>query len=94
MNHTKASCGHLVIAEGAPNSSARRAQERRTCELPRCKSGLPKKFTDRECAAYVWLHGRGIRPWVVDLLNKSVCNGRGEMFVSLVEFALHHGWEG
>ena len=91
MNKIKARCGHYVIAEGAPYSSARRAQEARHCGLPRCESNLPKKFTDRECAAYVWMWDKP--PWTVDLLTKRVKTPRNE-YANLIEFAQKHGWGG
>lgn len=65
MNYTTARCGHQIIAEGAPGSSARKACERRTCGKPRCVSGLPAKFTDRECEAYVFMWSKP--PWAVFL---------------------------
>jgi len=36
MNHTTASCGHSVIAAGAPGSDARKAQESQPCGNPHC----------------------------------------------------------
>lgn len=55
---------------------------------------LPKpKFTDRERAAWDWLHARNIRPWVVDLVDKSVKSPKGN-YASLIEFAYFHGWDG
>lgn len=92
MNHVKARCGHLVPAVGAPGSAARKDCERRTCGSPRCESGLPAKFTDRECAAYVWMWDTP--PWVVDLIDKTVRTGSGTKYANLVEFATHHGWDG
>lgn len=53
---------------------------------------LPEKFTDRECAAYVWMWDKP--PWVVDLVDKSVRTGSGKRYQNLIEFAQHHGWEG
>lgn len=93
MRLTKAACGHDVPAVGQPGSAARRAQEQRHCGLDRCKSGLPAKFTDEECAAYVWLMDRGIRPWLVDLLTKQV-NAGTKRYASLVAFARAKGWYG
>lgn len=61
---------------------------------PREESRLPAKFSDAECAAYVWLIHRGIRPWTVDLLNKGVQDGKGTRWPGLIQFATHHGWEG
>ena len=93
MNHVTASCGHQVPAEGAPGSMARKAQERRHCGMPRCESGLPAKFSDRECAAYVWMwnqHG----PWLIDVVNKKVWGHDGNWFENLIEFAKHFGWDG
>ena len=89
MNHTRASCGHSVIAEGAPGSSARKACERRTCGLPRCRSGLPAKFTQAECEAYCTLLDMGVRGWTVDRLTKDVLTAEGEKWVGLVEFLNH-----
>jgi hypothetical protein len=54
---------------------------------------LPSKFTDQECAAYVWMWNRE-NPWVVDLFDKSVKTGKGVRFDNLVEFAKHFGWDG
>lgn len=94
MNYTKAFCGHDVIAVGAPGSSARRAAESRHCGEPRCESGLPRKFSDRECAAYVWLRHRGVDGWSVDLLSKSAMGLRGTIWASVTDLAAEHGWEG
>lgn len=58
------------------------------------KHPLPKpKFSDRERAAWDWLHTRNIRPWVVDLLTKKVRTPRNE-YSSLIEYATAMGWEG
>jgi hypothetical protein len=92
MNYMPAKCGHLVPAVGAPGSLARRAVEGRHCSLPRCQSQLPEKFTDRECAAYVWMWSKP--PWMVDMKDKSVRTGAGKRYASLIEFAKAHGWEG
>jgi hypothetical protein len=92
MNYTTARCGHQVVAEGAPGSSARKACENRTCDSPRCESMLPAWFTDRECAAYVWMYAK--TPWTVNLLDKTVKTGSGKRYANLIEFAKHHGWEG
>lgn len=92
VNYTNASCGHSVPAIGAPGSMARRAAETRHCGLPRCESKLPAKFTDRECAAYVWMWNRGA-PWLVDLADKTVETPRTK-YASLIEFAQHFGWDG
>lgn len=96
MNTTKASCGCTITAVGDPGSMAREAQEKWwNCGKPRCESRLPAKFTDRECAAYVWLHQRCIRGWVVDMITKKVtCYVQAEDFPSLIEAAQHFGWEG
>lgn len=91
MNHTTASCGHQVPAEGAPGSRARREQEKRHCGLSRCESGLPAKFTDRECAAYVWMWEK--THWTIDLMTKRV-HLPGKEFPNLIEFAKHFGWDG
>lgn len=90
MNTTTARCGHSVPAEGAPNSGARRACEKRTCGNPRCESGLPAKFTDAECEAYCHLHDMGVRGWMVDLLNKKVHDDTDAEFPSLVAFLTFH----
>jgi hypothetical protein len=92
MNYIKARCGHDVPAVGAPGSMARKAAERRACGLPRCESGLPDKFTDRECAAWVWMWGR--MNWIVDLATKGVVDATERKFPSLIEFAQHYGWDG
>jgi hypothetical protein len=97
MNTVKASCGHYVIAEGAPGSSARKAQEKRTCGKARCESRLPDKFTDRECEAYVFmLRKRDV--WIrLDKKTKSVVLYGGPIpmrFDNLVELAEFHGWRG
>ncbi len=92
MNYTTARCGHSVPAVGAEGSLARKACESRTCDLPRCKSGLPSKFTDRECAAYVWMYDKRI--WTVDLLKKTVQTGDGTLYKNLIDFAAAHGWDG
>lgn len=55
-------------------------------------SGLPSKFTDRECAAYEWMWDKA--PWLVDLLDKSVRDGKGNKYANLIVFAQAHGWEG
>lgn len=97
MNTTTASCGCQIPALGAPGSMVRSAIESQHCGKPRCESGLPKKFTDRECAAYVWLLHRGIRGWSVDMVTKDVLVPKGDSyctFTSLVSAAQHHGWEG
>lgn len=91
-NYTTARCGHQVIAKGAEGSIARKACEKRTCGADRCESGLPRKFTDRECAAYVWMYDTP--PWTVDLLDKTVRAGDGTKYANLVDFAKHHGWDG
>lgn len=59
MNHTTAQCGCLVIAEGAPGSMVRCAQESRHCGKPRCRSQLPTKFNDDEVEAWCYLHDTG-----------------------------------
>ena len=92
MNHITAHCGHQVPAEGAPGSRVRREQEKRHCGMPRCESGLPAKFTDRECAAYLWMWTKP--PWTVDLATKAVRMGNGRKFDNLIEFAKHFGWDG
>lgn len=51
------------------------------------------KFTDRERAAWDWLHDRGIRPWLVDLVNKRVTTPK-RVWPSLIDFANHMGWDG
>lgn len=51
------------------------------------------KFTDRERAAYDWLYDRGIRPWLVDLVDKTARDGKRK-YASLVELAHAKGWEG
>lgn len=91
-NYTTARCGHQVIAEGAPGSSALKACEKRTCDRPRCKSGLPDHFTDRECAAEIWMWDKP--KWMVDLDDKTVVTASGKRYANLVEFAKHHGWDG
>jgi hypothetical protein len=56
---------------------------------------LPKtKFSDRERAAWDWLHARNVRGWLVDLVNKSVMDWRGGKWATLIDFALMHGWDG
>lgn len=99
MNTIKAKCGHYVPAEGAPGSSARKAQEKRTCGNARCESRLPDKFTDRECEAYVWAWEayNVSTPWAVDLGTKRVTQfkkNKNKHYVSLIEFAEFHGWRG
>lgn len=89
MNQTQASCGHSVVAVGAPGSMARRAQERRHCGQPRCRSGLPKKFTDAECEAFCHMSDCRIS-FTVDLLDKSAMIHRGKHagdYTSLIEAA-------
>lgn len=49
-----------------------------------------KKFTQEERDAWDWLHARGIRPWLVDLLTKEVTTPRGT-FKSLVDYARVRG---
>lgn len=95
MNHTTASCGCSVIAVGAPGSLARRVQELRSCEKPRCRSGLPDKFTDEECEAWCWLKDNGITGWSVCVITK-LCWEYPEpdysrRYPGLVEFALAKG---
>lgn len=92
MNHTIASCGCSVISVGAPGSMARRAQERRPCDKPRCRSGLPKKFTDEECEAYCRLLDSGVMGWIVDLLTKRVDTHQAT-YKDLVEFAKAKGMQ-
>ncbi len=92
MNYTTARCGHSVPAVGEEGSLARFACERRTCGLPRCQSGLPENFTDRECAAYMWMYDKPT--WTVDLLKKTVRTGKGKTYKNLIEFAAAHGWDG
>ncbi len=97
MNQTIARCGHPVIAVGAPGSLARQAVEGRHCGLPRCESGLPKKFTDRECAAFVWLRHRGFKNWSVDMVSKDCRMEKGDRYVTFINLcsaATYHGWEG
>jgi hypothetical protein len=93
MTYTRARCGHQVCADGSPGSAARRACESRACGAPRCESGLPTKFTDRECAAYVWLWKLKVGPWTVDLLTKNVKTPETG-YANLIEFAQYHGREG
>lgn len=88
MHHTKARCGHLVVAVGAEGSLARLAQEQRTCDHPRCKSGLSDKFSVGECEAYCRLHDMNVGGWVVDLVTKEVRTTSGR-FKGLIEFARH-----
>jgi len=92
VNHTTASCGCSVVAVGAPNSLARRAQEQRTCGKPRCRSGLPKKFTDEECEAWCWIVDHGI-PWSINMINKRAMDPTGDPveYKNLVEFAKAKG---
>lgn len=93
MNFTIARCGHTVAAEGAPGSMARKACEDRTCGRARCRSGLPKKFTDAECDAYVFLADIQYEiGFVVSLINKSVLDGDGVRHASIIDLAKQHGW--
>lgn len=59
---------------------------------------LPKpKFSDRERAAWDWLHNRYIRGWLVDLATKCVDSSTAhnfERWKNIIEYAQHHGWEG
>lgn len=71
MDTITARCGCPVPAVGAPNSSARRAAETRTCPAPRCRSGLPRKFGGDDCAAYCRLADAGVR-FLVDHLTRRV----------------------
>lgn len=81
----KAKCGHEIESyRDAP----------RSCGAPRCTSGLPLKFTDRECAAYMWLVDRGGSGWIVDLLTKKVHDANGREHADLIEKAARHGWDG
>jgi hypothetical protein len=82
MNTTTARCGHPVPAVGDPGSRARRAAERRTCDSPRCRSGLPPKFTDEECKQYLHLVDLGVG-FLVDNVDKSVLLADGRKFASL-----------
>jgi hypothetical protein len=94
VNYTTARCGCQVVAVGAPGSLVRRSIESRHCGKPRCESGLPGKFTDRECAAYVWLHHVSYA-WSVDYLDKSATDHiHNERYPSLIELAQSKGWEG
>lgn len=72
MNHTTASCGCSIPAIGALGSMARRVQELRPCNKPRCRSGLPKKFTDAEREAWCWLTDCGVTGWTVCYVGKRV----------------------
>lgn len=94
MNHIQASCGHMVPAEGSPGSFARLAAERRHCGKPRCESGLPAKFSDRECTAWAWLKHCYFRGWSVDLKTREVHTAGGRSYIGLIEYATHCGWEG
>lgn len=96
METINARCGHPVPAVGTPGSMARRAAMARTCEHPRCQSGLPAKFTDAECAAYVRLSRSRFRGWTVDYVDKSVAWGGTKSHpqtehTSLVTFAAYCG---
>lgn len=97
MNKTQACCGHYVIAEGAPGSLARKAQEKRTCGKARCESRLQDNFTDRECEAYVFMM-RKRDVWIgLDCKTKSAVLYGGPTalrFDSLIELAEFHGWRG
>ena len=92
MNTVKLSCGCIEPADGSPGSAARKSQKRRKCRKPRCRSGLPAKFSDRECAAYCWLYGR--MTFVADLVDKTVRTEAGTRYTNLVECAQACGWEG
>lgn len=97
MNYTTALCGCPIVAVGSPHSQVRVASESRHCGKPRCESGLSNKFSDRECAAYVWLIHRGFRAWSVDLLTKECRMAKGNdsvTFVNVISAARQHGWEG
>lgn len=86
MNTVVAKCGCSVPAVGAPGSSARRACESRTCDKPRCRSGLSRAFTDAECEAYVRLETMGFA-FTVDLVTHDVQlrmpSGKVEKFANL-----------
>ena len=75
-------CGHL--ATGGRDSRSW------TCGSPRCESGLPRKFSDRECEAYVWLLDKP--SWLVDLIDKSVTTPRGK-YANLIQLAQEYGWD-
>ena len=87
MNTVIAKCGCSVPAVGAPGSTARLACERRTCDKPRCRSGLSQGFTDAECEAYVRLEAMGLA-FTVDLVTHDVQlrlpSGKVEKFANLV----------
>lgn len=92
---TKAACGCLVLADIDPDSSSRKAIEATHCGKPRCESGLPKNFTDRECAAWVWLRHHSVgRLWRVEFHDKSVELYAGDRKSTLIELARERGWEG
>lgn len=53
---------------------------------------LPRpKFTAKEIAACKYIEETGFRPWLVDLLDKTVTDGK-RRYKSLVEFAMKLGW--
>lgn len=56
---------------------------------------LPKpKFTDRERAAWDWLHNRNVQGWLVDMADKRVYTASEVLWRGVIEYAQHHGWEG
>ncbi len=57
------------------------------------ESGLPENFTDAECAAFVWLRGKG---FAFDCFfdDKTVRNSVKDVWPGLVEYASSVGWEG
>lgn len=71
MNYTTAQCGCPVVAEGAPGSLVRQAQESRHCGKPRCRSRLPPKFSHDEVIAWCYLHDSGAS-FMVDLKTRGV----------------------
>jgi hypothetical protein len=80
VNHVTASCGHAVIAVGAPGSQARMECERM------CKTCMEK-------AARAWLYCNGyIAGLFLDMDRKTVTY-HGRTFAGLVEFARWAGWE-
>ena len=92
MRRVKAKCGHMVEVYLSCGDAAIKDAERRVCDRARCVSGLPRKFTEQECEAYVWLLDIGTRGWWVDLKDRSVGHVNGERFASITEFAQSRGW--
>lgn len=55
---------------------------------------LPEILTDREVAAFVWIYDKLPFSWIVNLNDGTVSTARGERYVTIVELAHHHGWDG